>query len=57
MEDRAHAARSRRTPRPDLLAGSHPYALTTNFKLNATTDSEGRLSSVGGDLADVVAER
>jgi hypothetical protein len=41
---------------PDLLAGSHPYALTTSFKLNTTTNSEGRLSSEGGDLADVVAE-
>jgi hypothetical protein len=41
---------------PDLLAGSHPYALTAGFKLNTTTDSEGRLLSEGGDLADVVAE-
>ncbi len=41
---------------PDLLSGSHPYALTTSFKLNTTTNTEGRLVSVGGDLADVVAE-
>ncbi len=40
----------------DLLAGSHPFALTTSFKLNTTTNSEGRLLSEGGDLADVVAE-
>src|ERR1700722_8635180 len=41
---------------PDLLAGSQPYALTSSFKLNTTTNSEGRLSSEGGDLADVVTE-
>src|SRR6202035_4241277 len=40
----------------DLLAGSHPFAFTTNFKLNTTTNSEGRLVSEGGDLEDVVAE-
>ncbi len=40
----------------DLLAGSHPFALTASFKLNTTTNSEGRLLSEGGDLADVVAE-
>jgi hypothetical protein len=40
----------------DGLAGSHPYALTSSFKLNTTTNSEGRLVSEGGDLADVVAE-
>ncbi|MFZ1156052.1 MAG: hypothetical protein WAN93_14235 [Solirubrobacteraceae bacterium] len=40
----------------DLLAGSHPYALTTTFKLNTTTNSEGRLVPQGGDLKDLVAE-
>lgn len=40
----------------DLLAGSHPFALTTSFKLNTTTNSEGRLLPEGGDLADVVTE-
>jgi hypothetical protein len=41
---------------PDLLAGSHPYALTTTFKLDATTNSEGRLLPEGGDLKDLLAE-
>jgi hypothetical protein len=40
----------------DVLAGSHPFALTTTFKVNTTTDSGGHLVSVGGDLKDVVAE-
>jgi hypothetical protein len=40
----------------DLLAGSHPYALTTTLKVRTTTNSEGRLVSEGGDLKDVVAE-
>jgi hypothetical protein len=39
----------------DVLAGSHPFAVTTTFKVN-TTDSGGHLVSVGGDLKDVVAE-
>jgi hypothetical protein len=41
---------------PDLLAGSHPYALSSSFKLNTTTDSEGHLVSEGGDLADLKVE-
>jgi hypothetical protein len=41
---------------PDLLAGSHPYALTATFKVNATTNPEGRLVSEGGDIEDLVAE-
>jgi hypothetical protein len=41
---------------PDLLAGSHPYALTTSFKVNATTNAEGRLVSEGGDLKGLVVE-
>ncbi|HTD58632.1 MAG TPA: hypothetical protein VK672_07020, partial [Solirubrobacteraceae bacterium] len=40
----------------DLLAGSHPYALRTTFKLNTTTNPEGRLVSEGGDLKDMVVE-
>jgi hypothetical protein len=40
----------------DMLAGSRPFALTTSFKLNTTTNSEGRLLSEGGDLADVMVE-
>lgn len=40
----------------DLLAGSHPYALRTTFKLNTTTNPEGRLVSEGGDLKDLVVE-
>jgi hypothetical protein len=40
----------------DLLAGSHPFAFTTSFKVNAISNSEGRLVSEGGDLADVVTE-
>lgn len=40
----------------DLLAGSHPFTLSASFKLNTTTNPEGRLVSEGGDLADVVAE-
>jgi hypothetical protein len=40
---------------PDLLAGSHPYALTATFELNTTTNSEGRLAS-DGDLADLAVE-
>ncbi len=41
---------------PDLLAGSHPFALTAAFKVNTTTNAEGRLLSAGGDPADLVAE-
>lgn len=41
---------------PDVLAGSHPFALTAAFEVNTTTDSEGHLISVGGDLKDLVAE-
>jgi hypothetical protein len=41
---------------PDLLAGSHPFSLTASFKLKTTTNTEGRLLSEGGDLADLVAE-
>jgi hypothetical protein len=41
---------------PDLLAGSHPYALTTAFKVNTRTDPEGRLTPEGGDLKELVAE-
>jgi hypothetical protein len=41
---------------PDLLAGSHPYALTATFEVKATTNTEGRLVSDGGDLKDFVAE-
>ena len=41
---------------PDVLAGSHPFALTTTLKVNTTTDSGGHPVSVGGDLKDVVAE-
>jgi hypothetical protein len=40
----------------DLSAGSHPFALVAGFKLNTTTDSEGRLVSEGGDLADVAVD-
>jgi hypothetical protein len=40
----------------DLLAGSHPYALSTAFKLNTTTNPEGRLLSEGGDIEDMVVE-
>ncbi len=41
---------------PDLQAGSHPYALTTDFEVNTTTNLEGRLVPEGGDLQDLVAE-
>lgn len=40
----------------DLRAGSHPYALTAAFKVNTTTNTEGRLVSEGGDIEDLVAE-
>jgi hypothetical protein len=40
----------------DLLAGSHPYALTTTFRIAATTDPEGHLLPEGGDLADLLVE-
>ncbi len=40
----------------DVLAGSHPFALTTTFKLNTTANSGGDLVSVGGEPKDVVAE-
>jgi hypothetical protein len=41
---------------PDLLAGSHPYTLTTTFKVHATTNAEGHLVPEGGDLKDLVVE-
>jgi hypothetical protein len=41
---------------PDLLAGSHPYALTTSFALATTTNLEGRLLPEGGDLKDLAIE-
>ena len=40
----------------DVLAGSHPFALTATFKMNTTTNFEGHLVTEGGDLRDVVAE-
>jgi hypothetical protein len=40
----------------DLRAGSHPFALTAAFKVNTTTNLEGRLVPEGGDLKDLVAE-
>ncbi len=36
----------------DTQAGSHPFELTTSFRLNATVDSLGKTIPDGGDLKD-----
>jgi hypothetical protein len=41
---------------PDLLAGSHPYALSIAYKLKTTTNAKGELVSEGGDLKDLLTE-
>jgi hypothetical protein len=41
---------------PDTLAGSHPYLLTTSYRLRTTTNAQGELVSEGGDLKDLVTE-
>ncbi|MGA2165169.1 MAG: hypothetical protein ABSH36_11960 [Solirubrobacteraceae bacterium] len=41
---------------PDLTAGSHPYALTTAYKLKTTVNAEGELVAEGGDLKELVTE-
>jgi hypothetical protein len=44
------------TASPDLLAGSHPYTLSSAYKLRTTTNAKGELVSEGGDLKDLEIE-
>jgi hypothetical protein len=50
------AVATNRDGTPDTLAGSHPFAYTTSFKLNATTDVYGHPVTEGGNPKDVAVE-